>query len=89
MHMMSFGPGSSVMISTQLVLTDDPWTAPRIRLQLRTDLDSGVILDFADPHGLQCLASTTRALLASYRDAQRRVRAQRVPRRPMPRALDL
>lgn len=84
MHTIVIAPGSRVLLSTQLVVAEQPWPAPRIRLQLRTDTDSGVILDFGDLDGLRFLASATRALLTNYRATQRL--ARRVSR-PAPRAM--
>ena len=85
MHTITIDPASRVLLSTQLVVADQPWVAPRIRLQLRTDTDSGVVLDFGDAKSLQLLASATRTLLANYRATQRRPRAISRPRpRPMP-----
>jgi hypothetical protein len=73
-HTITVDPGSRILLSTQLVVTDEPWEAPRLRLHIRTDSDAGVVLDFRDPDGLQLLASATRALVANYRATQRRPR---------------
>lgn len=84
MHTIVIAPGSRVLLSTQLIVAEQPWPAPRLRLQIRTDTDRGVILDFGDLDGLRFLASATRALLTSYRATQRLGR--RVSR-PAPRAM--
>jgi hypothetical protein len=77
MHVIAIDPEARVLVSTRFVPPTEAWDQPHARLQLRTDSESGVILDFSDLDSLQMLASAVRGLLADYR--------QRVPpprRRP-------
>ena len=67
MHTITIDPESRVLISTRFVPQTEAWDQPHVRLQLRTDAESGVILDFSDLDSLQMLASAIRALLADYR----------------------
>ncbi len=86
MHTITIAPGSRVLLGTPLVVPEEPWPAPRIRLQLRTDTDCGVILDFGDIDSLRFLVSALRTLLADYRATQRLGRRLSRPS-PRPRAL--
>lgn len=84
MHRILIDPGTRVLLSTRIVATDSPWQAPRVCLQIRTDHDSGVLLEFGDPNSLRLLASAARTLHADCRAAFRR----RTPR-PVARSLAL
>lgn len=77
MHLIVIDPDSRLLINTRFAPPTEAWDQPHARLQLRTDTESGVILDFTDLDSLQMLASAVRGLLADYR--------QRVPppRRPL------
>jgi len=66
-HLITVDRAYRLLLSTQFIGGDEPWTDPRFRLQLRTNLDPGVILDFRDVKSLQFLASATRGLLAAHR----------------------
>ncbi len=88
MHLITVSPASRLLVSTQMVATDDPLDYPCVRLQLRTDHDSGVILDL-DPDGLYLLTSSLKTLLAAYRAAERQ-RSRRQPfTRSIPRRLPI
>lgn len=91
MHVITVTPDSRLLLGSQVAVPDDPFADPRLRLHIRTDLENGVILDL-DPTALRFLAATLRAMLASYRDAERSLR-QTAPRsrptRPTPRRLAL
>ena len=82
MHLITVTPATRLLLGSQLVVTDDPFLPPRLRLQLRTNLDSGVILDL-DVDSLRFLSASLRTLLATYQAADRPVR--RLPSRPIPR----
>jgi hypothetical protein len=79
MHVITIDPLSRVLISTRFVPELEAWDQPHARLQLRTDAESGVILDFSDLDSLQMLASAVRGLLADYR-----LRVPSPLRRPRP-----
>jgi hypothetical protein len=79
MHVIAIDPDSRVFVSTRFVPPQEAWDQPHARLQLRTDTESGVVLDFNDLDSLQMFASAVRGLLADYR--------LRVP--PPPRPLRL
>ena len=77
MHVIVIDPLSRLLITTRFAPQTEAWDQPHARLQLRTDSESGVTLDFSDLDSLQMLAAAVRGLLADYR--------QRVPpplRRP-------
>lgn len=91
MHVITVTPDSRLLLGSQVVVADDPFVAPRLRVHLRTDLESGVVLDL-DPAALRFLAATLRSMLSSYRDAERSLRQTSPPfrpARPTPRRLAL
>ncbi len=91
MHVITVSPASRLSLGSQVVVPGDPFTCPRLRLHLRTDLDRGVILDL-DPDALRFLAATTRTMLASYQAAERALRQTGPsfrPLRPTPRRLPI
>lgn len=85
MHLITVTPGARLLLGSQVVVPDDPFADPRLRLHLRTDLESGVILDL-DPEALRFLSSTLRNMLDSYRDAERSLR-RTAPSSPRPLSL--
>lgn len=90
MHRITVTHGARLLVGSQVVVPDDPFTDPRLRLYLRTDLEDGVILDL-DPAALRFLSSTLRTMLDTYRDAVRSLRRTAPPfsSRPTPRPLSL
>ncbi|MGH2842551.1 MAG: hypothetical protein ACRDKL_03055 [Solirubrobacteraceae bacterium] len=68
MHVITIDPDARVLISTRFVPQPEVWEPPHARVQLRTDTESGVILDFRDEDSLQMLSAAIRALLTDYRD---------------------
>ena len=71
MHVIAVDEAHRVVLNTQC-LAEDPtrdqlWPSPSFRLQVRTSLDAGVILEFHNPETLQLLASATRSPLHAYR----------------------
>ncbi len=81
MHVISVSPAARLLVSSEMVVTDDPFDHPRLRLHLRTDIERGVTFDL-DPDAFRFLVHTLRSVLSSYRAAERRA-ADRFP--PFPR----
>ena len=70
MHVITVTPASRLLLDSQVVVTDDVFDQPRLRLRLGTHSERGVILDL-DPEALALLANTLRNMLAGYRTAIR------------------
>ena len=60
---------SPLLISSTLVVIDQPWSPPRLELVLRTELGEGVRLRFRTTEDLALLAAAVRNLLADHRRA--------------------
>jgi hypothetical protein len=90
-HTITVSPAARLLLSSQVMVSGDPFTAPRLRLHLRTDLEHGVILDL-DPEAFRFLASSLRQMLSGYQAAERAIR-QPAPSfrslRPTPRRLPI
>ncbi|MDE3074838.1 MAG: hypothetical protein KGJ86_05370 [Chloroflexota bacterium] len=97
MHLIAVDEASRVVVSAQF-LSEDPrntvWRSPLFRLQLRTNLDAGVILEFYEPRSLQLFVSAARGLLTAYRQTTTPPPAPTTPppascpRRPVARTFD-
>jgi hypothetical protein len=83
MHLILVGPDDHLIVSTALIVHED-WDerATSLRLQLGTQADSGVIIEFLDPEALRVLAVAARSLLVNYNAFVSPGRRLPIPPRP-------
>lgn len=72
MHVITVTSMARLLVDSHVVLTDDPFDHPHLRLRLRTQYNRGVILDL-DPDAFDFLTDSLRQMQATYRAAERRL----------------